>query len=191
MSGPGADRMTTLGNPTAWLGRPDSNLCILESEFAKTLSPGGGTRTCASRIKDARAALLTKVSGARSTPRSCSGGMKFSRSDFEMQRFESRSPSQPGMRKIPPFRGISTGGGAMMCALSAALLDALHSRANFRPSMTRGVSNFNYLIFLGSCSKSQASRSTVCDAGRRSIGSGVARSYRRLGKRATKRAQSS
>ena len=26
----------------------------------------------------------------------------------------------------------------MMCALSAALLDALHSRVNFRPSVTRG-----------------------------------------------------
>src|SRR3954463_5042475 len=65
-----------------------------ESEFAKALSPGGRTRTCASRIKDARAALLTKVSGARSTPRSYSGGMKFSRSDFEMQRFESRRPSR-------------------------------------------------------------------------------------------------
>src|SRR3979490_3274347 len=38
---------------TGWLGRQDSNLCILESEFAKTLSPGGGTRTCASRIKGA------------------------------------------------------------------------------------------------------------------------------------------
>jgi hypothetical protein len=38
---------------TGWLGRRDSNLCILESEFAKTLSPGGGTRTCASRIKGA------------------------------------------------------------------------------------------------------------------------------------------
>jgi hypothetical protein len=38
---------------TRWLGRRDSNLCILESEFAKTLSPGGGTRTCASRIKGA------------------------------------------------------------------------------------------------------------------------------------------
>jgi hypothetical protein len=31
-------------------------------------------------------ALLTKVSGAR---------MKFSRSDFEMERFESRRPNQP------------------------------------------------------------------------------------------------
>jgi transposase len=27
---------------TGWLGRPDSNLCILESEFAKTLSGGAG-----------------------------------------------------------------------------------------------------------------------------------------------------
>ncbi len=35
------------------LGRRDSNLCILESELAKTLSPGGGTRTCASRFKGA------------------------------------------------------------------------------------------------------------------------------------------
>ncbi len=33
---------------TLSLGRRDSNLCILESEFATTLSPGGGTRTCAS-----------------------------------------------------------------------------------------------------------------------------------------------
>jgi len=56
------------GDWTGWLGRRDSNHCILESEFAKTLSPGGGTRTCASRIE-----------GARSAPRSCSGGMKFSR----------------------------------------------------------------------------------------------------------------
>jgi len=27
---------------TSWLGRRDSNLCILESEFAKILSPGAG-----------------------------------------------------------------------------------------------------------------------------------------------------
>jgi hypothetical protein len=33
---------------TAWLGREDSNLCIPESAFAKTLSLGGGTRTSAS-----------------------------------------------------------------------------------------------------------------------------------------------
>ena len=26
---------------TGWLGRRDSNLCILESEFAKTSQPGG------------------------------------------------------------------------------------------------------------------------------------------------------
>ncbi len=38
---------------TCRLGRRDSNLCILESELAKTLSSGGGTRTCASRIKGA------------------------------------------------------------------------------------------------------------------------------------------
>jgi hypothetical protein len=31
-----------VGDPTAWLGRRDSNLCILESELAKTLSPGAG-----------------------------------------------------------------------------------------------------------------------------------------------------
>ena len=61
--------------------------------ICQTSAQGGRTSTCASRIKDARAALLTKVSGARSTPRSCSGGMKFSRSDFEMQRFESRRPN--------------------------------------------------------------------------------------------------
>ena len=48
-----------------------STLSLGRREFAKTLSPGA-IRTCASRIKDARAALLTKVSGARSTPRSCS-----------------------------------------------------------------------------------------------------------------------
>jgi hypothetical protein len=35
------------GQPTAWLGRQDSNLCISESEFA-TLSLGRGIRTCAS-----------------------------------------------------------------------------------------------------------------------------------------------
>ncbi len=38
---------------TVWLGRRVSNLCILKSEFAKTLSPGGGTQTCASRFKGA------------------------------------------------------------------------------------------------------------------------------------------
>ncbi len=40
----------------------------IESEFAKTLSPKGRTRTCASRNKDGRAALLTNLSGAQSTP---------------------------------------------------------------------------------------------------------------------------
>ncbi len=65
---------------TDWLaGAAGFEPLHIESEFAKTLSPRGRTRTCASRIKDARAALLTKASGARSTPRSCSGGMKFSR----------------------------------------------------------------------------------------------------------------
>ena len=34
---------------TGWLGRVDSNLCISESEFAKTLSLGGGIRTSAYR----------------------------------------------------------------------------------------------------------------------------------------------
>jgi hypothetical protein len=34
---------------TGWLGRADSNLCISESEFAKTLSLGGGIRTSAYR----------------------------------------------------------------------------------------------------------------------------------------------
>jgi hypothetical protein len=28
------------GDTTAWLGRQDSNLCISESEFGQTLSPG-------------------------------------------------------------------------------------------------------------------------------------------------------
>jgi hypothetical protein len=44
-------RLLTRRVQTRWLGRQDSNLCIFESEFAKTLSPGGGTRTCASRIE--------------------------------------------------------------------------------------------------------------------------------------------
>ncbi len=34
---------------TGWLGRVDWNLCISESEFAKTLSLGGGIRTSAYR----------------------------------------------------------------------------------------------------------------------------------------------
>ena len=34
---------------TGWLGRADSNLCISESEFAKTLSPGGGAHLESSR----------------------------------------------------------------------------------------------------------------------------------------------
>jgi hypothetical protein len=42
---------------TGWLGQQDSNLCILESEFARLSARWGGTRTCASRIK------------ARSTPK--------------------------------------------------------------------------------------------------------------------------
>jgi hypothetical protein len=36
---------------TSWLGRRDSNPCILESVFAQTLSPGARTRICASRIE--------------------------------------------------------------------------------------------------------------------------------------------
>ncbi len=34
-------------------GRRDSNLCILESDSPRLSAPGGGTRTCASRIKGA------------------------------------------------------------------------------------------------------------------------------------------
>jgi hypothetical protein len=57
---------------TDWLvGAAGFEPLHIESEFAKTLSPGGRTRTCASRIKDARAHFLQRVSGARSTPRSC------------------------------------------------------------------------------------------------------------------------
>jgi hypothetical protein len=37
--------MSGVGDQTGWLGRVDSNLCISESEFAKTLSLGGGIRT--------------------------------------------------------------------------------------------------------------------------------------------------
>ncbi len=44
-----------------------------------------GTRTCASRIKGAPDRRLDPVEA----------GMNFSRSDFEMQRFESRRPNQP------------------------------------------------------------------------------------------------
>ncbi len=81
----------------------DSNLCILESEFAKTLSPGGGTRTLAHL--ESKMLELTKDSGARSTPRTCSGGMKFSRSDFEMQRFE--NVKYEGRSKTAPYREVS------------------------------------------------------------------------------------
>jgi hypothetical protein len=48
---------------------------------------------------------LTKDSGARSTPRTCSGGMKFSRSDFEMQRFE--GVKYEGRSKTAPYREVS------------------------------------------------------------------------------------
>ncbi len=44
---------------TGWLGRRDSNLCILESEFAKTLSPGG-------RDSNLRISIYRR---ARSTPK--------------------------------------------------------------------------------------------------------------------------
>ncbi len=52
--------------------------------------------------------LLERTSykaGARSTPRSCSGGMNFSSSDFEMQRFESRRPNQPVRLKRVKYEG--------------------------------------------------------------------------------------
>ncbi len=70
MGGPSADPEEKRGLPAAPTGQSvsnaygigsrgvvgrDSNLCILESEFGKTLSPGGKTRTCASRIKGVRA----------------------------------------------------------------------------------------------------------------------------------------
>ncbi len=67
--------------PTIWAGRASEAAAMnadsiqyaleplhIESEFAKTLSPKGRTRTCASRNKDGRAALLTNLSGAQSTP---------------------------------------------------------------------------------------------------------------------------
>ncbi len=53
---------------TDW--RQDSNHCISGSEFTQTLSPGGRTRTCASRIASARAALLKRVSDADRRPSS-------------------------------------------------------------------------------------------------------------------------
>ena len=36
---------------TGWLGLQDSNLCLLELEFAKTLNPGGGTETAHLELK--------------------------------------------------------------------------------------------------------------------------------------------
>jgi hypothetical protein len=45
-----ASRLLDVQLQSGWLGRRDSNLCIAEPKFAKTLSPGGRTRTCASRI---------------------------------------------------------------------------------------------------------------------------------------------
>src|SRR4051794_38560755 len=47
----GAVRSVRVGRRTGWLGRQDSNLRILESVFAQTLSPGARTRICASRIE--------------------------------------------------------------------------------------------------------------------------------------------
>jgi hypothetical protein len=74
---------------TGWLGRRDSSFRIPESEFAQTLSPGGRTRTCASRIA-VRGQQLKKES------QTLTGGPaprlhgEVQQSDFEMQRFESR-----------------------------------------------------------------------------------------------------
>ncbi len=47
---------------TGRLGRENSNLCILESEFTQTLNPGGRTRTCASRIAKCAGSTLKKES---------------------------------------------------------------------------------------------------------------------------------
>jgi hypothetical protein len=47
--------LTRETDSTGW-GRRNSNLCILESEFAKTLSPGDRTRMAHLVIKGARAA---------------------------------------------------------------------------------------------------------------------------------------
>ena len=93
------------GQRTGWLGRRDSNLCILDCNSPKTpsqgvrirtsaswnrdLSSGPRTRTCVSRITAAPPALSKNIAGVRPTTQLVAT-MKFTRTNFEMQRFESR-----------------------------------------------------------------------------------------------------
>ena len=54
------------GDRTDWLGREDSNLCILESEFTKTLSRGAGLELAHLEL-EVRGPRFLKKSGARPT----------------------------------------------------------------------------------------------------------------------------
>jgi len=67
------------------LGRQDSNHCISESNSLRLSARGGRSRTCASRVK-----LSCRPVAKESLRRTNTSG-----SDSEMQRFESRRPSQP------------------------------------------------------------------------------------------------
>jgi hypothetical protein len=69
MSGPGADRMTTLGNPTAWLGAAGFEPLHLRIGIQPDSQLGAWrSRTCASRLKVVVPHVIAKA-GAKSSGR--------------------------------------------------------------------------------------------------------------------------
>jgi hypothetical protein len=64
---------------TAWLGRRDSNLCIYIRNLPRLSAEGLGLELAHLESKVLELPFLQKTQGVRSTPRSCSGGMKFGR----------------------------------------------------------------------------------------------------------------